>query len=202
MEQTRRKIPWGRLRRLVTGVLPLVAVAIDLHGNPTQYFSYFTVLTNLGIGAWFLLAAWKPSRLESASVVRLTLTVSGWVTLAVYWILLSPIHHPQGWNFAANLVLHLIVPLAMAAEDLWFPWPPLKASRLGWGFVFPVVWVVFTLVRGAQSGWYPYYFLDAAKLGSVTLLAVFLVLLFAGFAALALVWRLLIHRRHRKATEK
>lgn len=37
---------------------------------------------------------------------------------------------------------------------------------MAWAFAWPVAWLLFTFVRGAITGWYPYPFLDAAELGT------------------------------------
>lgn len=203
MSDSKNKPSWGRLvRRIVVPTFALGAVTIDFHGDPTLYFSYFTVLTNLGIAFWYLAALFVPRPLERASALRLTLTVYGLVTLLVYWIFLAPTHHPEGWNFWANLVLHLGVPLAMAAEDMLVPWPRLKLLTPLWSLLFLVVYVAFVLVRGANTGWYPYFFFDQAQWGGWGLLFAFLGFLLAVFVALAYGWRVAVHRRQRAATAK
>ena len=39
------------------------------------------------------------------------------------------------------------------------------AEAVGWSLLFPVLWMAYTLVRGAVWGWYPYPFVDAASHG-------------------------------------
>jgi hypothetical protein len=174
----------------------LVAVILDFNGEPTRYFTYFTVLTNLGIGVWFLGAALTP-RWEKASGVRLALTVYGLMTLLVYWIFLAPTHHPQGVTVLANLVLHLIVPLCMAIEDLMVPRPASPLAPV-WCLGFPAVYTVFSLVRGLATGWYPYFFFNVQRWqGGWPELTAFLGLLLALFTALAFGWRLIIRRQYR-----
>lgn len=203
MSNSKSQLRWNRLlRRILVPIFAFGAVAIDFHGDPTRYFSYFTVLTNLGIAFWFIGAIFFPRPLERASAVRLTLTVYGLATLLVYWIFLAPTHHPEGWNFWANLVLHLGVPLAMAAEDMLAPWPPIKKLTPLWSLAFLVVYVAFVLTRGVNTGWYPYFFFDQAQWGGWSLLFAFLGLLLAAFVGLAYGWRAAVHRRHRTATAK
>ena len=66
--------------------------------------------------------------------------------------------------------------------------------RLPWWTVlawlaYPLVWFVYTLVRGARADWYPYPFVDVSELGYGGVLARS-VALAAGFAAAgaALLW--------------
>lgn len=185
------------VRRLVVAAVALASVAIDFHLPADRYFAYFTVLTNLGIGAWFLASVFRGA-LNRWSAVRLALTVYGLVTLTVYWAFLSPTHHPQGLNFLANLGLHLVVPLAMAAEDVLVPWPRV-GSRLVFAVLgFPLAYCGFSLVRGQTTGWYPYFFLDPAELGGWPGLAAFLVILLGLFVVLAFGWRQVVQGRQAK----
>lgn len=32
---------------------------------------------------------------------------------------------------------------------------------MAWAFVWPVLWIIYTFIHGAATGWYPYPFLDA-----------------------------------------
>jgi len=193
MAETR--FPGRMIRRFLLAALAFGSISLDYHGAPDQYFTYFTILTNLSIGVWFLAAALVPRLADGASALRLALTVYGLVTLSVYWIFLSPTHHPQGWSMVANFGLHLVMPLAMALEDLLVPWPKLSKLAPLWCLVFPLVYCAFALVRGEVTGWYPYFFLDKAQLGGWIALTGFLIFLFAVFIALAYGWRLAIHLR-------
>ncbi len=185
-----------RLRRALVALAALLAVVLDFNGEPSHYFTYFTVLTNLGIGVWFFGAALTP-RWERASGVRLALTVYGLTTLLIYWIFLAPTHHPQGITVLANLILHLVVPVCMAVEDLLVP---RRASRLAplWCLSFPAAYALFSLIRGTTTGWYPYFFFDVQKWpGGWPELTGFLGLLLVLLIVLAFGWQLVIRRRHR-----
>ena len=64
------------------------------------------------------------------------------------------------------------------------PRPRITWSAVAWAFVWPVAWIVYTFVRGAVTGWYPYPFMNAAELGypravGVTSLVVVLALVLA-----------------------
>jgi len=182
------------VRRLAVAALAFASVAIDFHLPADRYFAYFTVLTNLAIGAWFLASVFRPS-LNRWSGLRLGLTVYGLVTLTVYWVFLSPTHHPEGLKFFANLGLHLVVPLAMAWEDLLVPWPKVGRWVPGAVVAFPLVYCAFSLIRGQATGWYPYFFLNPAELGGWGGLSGFLVILLGLFVVLAFAWRLVVHGR-------
>lgn len=193
---------WRRTRRLLVTLAAVTAVAVDFHGDPTQFFTYFTILTNLLIAGWFLWAAINPEKAERAAALRLALTIYGLITLSVYWILLSPTHHPEGLKFVSNLFLHLFVPLAMGAEDLMAPWPPLRRRAPLLVLIFPVGYCAFAVIRGEFTGWYPYFFLDKAKVGGWIGLALFIVVLLVMFIVLAYGWRLAVHVRQKATATK
>jgi hypothetical protein len=121
---------------------------------------------------------------------RATAGVAGAVTLAIigvgvlYHALLARLFSHTGLAWWVDQGLHTAVPLAVALWWLTFlrqGWPALLPVWLAW----PTVYVAYALGRGALTGFWPYPFLDADKLGWP---AVLLVLpgLFAAFAALGL----------------
>lgn len=122
------------------------------------------------------------------------------VTGVVYNTLLRGIELPQGTTVLwANEVLHVVGPLVLLLDLLLAPGRRgLRWSAVGAVLVFPVVWVVYTLVRGpwvtnpvtGASSWYPYPFLDpgnpALQPGGYAGVAVYVVgiaLLIGGVAA-------------------
>ena len=56
-----------------------------------------------------------------------------------------------------------------------------RRDALGW-LVFPLLWLVYTMVRGSIAGWYPYPFLDPAHGGYGQVAITSLVILVAGAA--------------------
>ncbi len=89
----------------------------------------------------------------------------------------------------ADRLLHVIVPLFALTGWLAFgPRNRVHRADLGPFLVVPVLWLVYTLVRGAFVDWYPYPFIDAGELG-YSLIAVNSVVisgLMLGLAVLAL----------------
>jgi hypothetical protein len=65
-----------------------------------------------------------------------------------------------------NSVVHELMPLVMLAD--WLLDPPALRLNLRQGLLwlsFPLVWIVYTLIRGAIVGHYPYPFLNPANGG-------------------------------------
>ena len=78
----------------------------------------------------------------------------------------------------ANTVVHVVLPIycildwVLVADRPRLPW-----KLLAWIVVYPLVWAVVVLVRGATDGWVPYPFLDpqlgyGTVVGYVAVLAV------------------------------
>ncbi|GAA1208600.1 Pr6Pr family membrane protein [Rhodoglobus aureus] len=79
----------------------------------------------------------------------------------VYATLLAPLGAAGGVPVAwANTALHIITPIYALADWILFS----DRARIGFNrlwivLIYPIVWVVVVLVRGATDGWVPYPFL-------------------------------------------
>jgi hypothetical protein len=65
-----------------------------------------------------------------------------------------------------DVVLHKVFPVAVVADYVLVP-PERRFSMtdgLRW-LIYPLLWLAYTLARGAVVGWYPYPFLDPANGG-------------------------------------
>ena len=160
--------------RIVFAGLTLVAIAVQLISlssqgtlNPVNYFSYFTIDSNL-IATGVLIAG--ALNRDSASTPRLDLARGGAVvymsiTGIVFTLLLSntDVDTAIPW---VNSVVHELMPLVMLAD--WLVSPPGVRLQVRQGLLwlsFPLVWIVYTLIRGAIVNKYPYPFLDPANGG-------------------------------------
>ncbi len=150
-------------------------------------FSFFTILSNLLSGIVSAQLAGRPDRdgpgwrpLRLAALVGIT------VTGIVYSTVLAVVHQPNGAaEVTVNTIVHYVVPVMMVAGWLLFgPRPRIGRRAIGWSLLFPVLWLAYTLIRGAIWGWYPYPFVDvtAHGYGRVTLNAL-LVTVVLGFVA-------------------
>ena len=77
---------------------------------------------------------------------------------------------------------------------MWFgPRPRVTGREVLYGLLYPLVWLAYTLVIGAASGWYPYPFLEVPEQGvaAVTLACLGVTVLVLVLSAL--VW--LVDRR-------
>ena len=210
--------------RLLVAVLEIVAIV----GNfqyvlgfrffaTTNFFSYFTVqsamaaVVVLAIAGWFALR--RPRDPAWLGIVRTVVTVYLLVSGVVFALIVAQASTRDyrvdvPWS---DTLLHFVVPaLAVAAwmtDAVLAVNPRVPWSTVGWALAYPSLWLAYTLVRGADIGWYPYFFLDEAQVDGPIGVALYCALVLAIFvcitAALVAVnralWRMARDRRARPA---
>jgi hypothetical protein len=143
-----------------------------------KFFSFFTILTNILAAAALLVPliaprSWLGEYLSRPSVRTV---IAGYIIMVgtVYFLLLRDLSHRQGFSLLLEQTLHYVTPPLFVID--WALFVPKRDVDWRVGFaalLFPLVYVVWTLVHGAATGWYPYPFLDVSELGyPVTLLNV------------------------------
>ncbi|MEA2545082.1 MAG: hypothetical protein QOI09_355 [Chloroflexota bacterium] len=175
--------------RAAFGVIVLVAIADQaktlMDGGvfrPLRYFAFFTILSNLfGAVLYLVLAArWRATRTRRFDLLRGAAVLYLVVTFVVVIALLSGAELQVGVPWV-DFVVHKLFPLVVVID--WLIDPPATDLRLRdvalW-LIFPIVWVVLTLVRGAVDGWYPYPFLDPG-IGGYRTVAYHVGVILAGF---------------------
>ncbi|HXG25362.1 MAG TPA: Pr6Pr family membrane protein [Candidatus Binatia bacterium] len=178
-----------RLARTATALIAIAAIVIQAMTlvdagrlDLVNFLSFFTIQSNLiAIAALLILAARTPGPrprwlewLRGAATVYLT------ITFFVVILLLQGID--VGLQLAwVDFVLHKLTPIVIVADWLLDP-PTVRLTRrdaLGW-LIYPLVWLGYTMVRGALVDWYPYPFLNPANGGDAQVAVTSLVILAAG----------------------
>jgi len=158
-------------------------------GRIVRVLSFFTIQSNLLSGLVSGQLAARPDRDGPVwRAVRLAALFGITVTGIVYSTVLAEIHEPNGRaeTFVNDLV-HYVVPVMMIVGWVAFgPRPRIARVTVLRSLVFPVLWMTYTLFRGAIWKWYPYPFLDATSHGyaPVLLNAVIVTVVLAGVAGL------------------
>ena len=166
-----------------------------------RYFSFFTILTNLLITVCFTILLCNPlsswDRFFSSPSTLTAFAVYIAIVGLVYNGILRFLWSPQGVQQFVDELLHLVNPLWFLLFWIFF----VPKSRLKWKNVFfwllyPLFYLIFILIRGSVSGFYPYPFINVNNLGYPGVLVNCLVL-FLGFLLISLlfVW---IGKRWRK----
>jgi hypothetical protein len=135
-----------------------------------NYFSYFTILTNILVAFNLTIVLLKPlsrlgnffSKAATATAIAVYITVVG----LIYNTLLRHLWAPAGWQLAVDELLHLVIPVLYILYWIFFiPRVDLKwKSVLSW-LIYPLLYLIYILIYGAYTHWYPYPFVDADMLG-------------------------------------
>lgn len=166
--------------------------ALPLSTRFIRLLSYFTIQSNLLVLMVATSLAVDPQRDGPLwRVLRLDALLGIAVTGVVFVTVLARLVDPHGASMLANIGFHYLSPLMALLGWLMFgPRPRIDARTVALAFVWPVMWLVYTLWRGEASGWYPYPFLNALELGyGVVLRNIALILAGAGVLSL-LLWGL------------
>jgi hypothetical protein len=135
-----------------------------------RFFSFFTILSNVLAAVALLLPLLAPDtrlgRFLDRPGVRTAIT--GYIIMVgvVYYVLLRNLSERAGWPLFFEHMLHYVTPPLFVLDWLLF----VDKRELDWrpglgALVFPALYIAWTLVHGAVSGWYPYPFIDVPDLG-------------------------------------
>lgn len=166
--------------------------------RPWEYFSYFTIQTSLlaivtlSVAGWY---AWT-GRAETRvmNIVRLSTVTFTIVVTLVYNMLLRglPDAVEDGgyvWPILPNEILHV-----WAAVFMLIDWIlssrriNLRIRTIFWVLVFPLAWLVYSIIRGLMVDWWPYWFINPNEPAGVTGMLTYIVgiMLFLLTIAIAL----------------
>lgn len=135
-----------------------------------RFFSFFTILTNLLVAIYFSLSLVKKkegylsiiNKSGTLTAVTVYITVVG----LVYQILLRSIWEPKGMQRVVDELLHSVIPILVII--FWYLYEEKKAIAykqiLQW-LIYPLIYLIFVLIRGSFSNFYPYPFVDVVNLG-------------------------------------
>ncbi|UCI05437.1 Pr6Pr family membrane protein [Mesorhizobium sp. B1-1-8] len=169
-----------------------MAAGRGLLGSIVFYFSFFTILTNIGAVlvhasllspagyAWF--PAFAGKRMRAGVAVAVTLV------FIVYSTVLARLWAPEGLFLLCDILLHYVTPLIFV---LWWLIAGADGSTrwrdISWWMIYPLAYLGYALIRAPIAGEVPYPFLDVAKNGaaSVAISALATTALFLGLCVLA-----------------
>ncbi|WP_067547524.1 Pr6Pr family membrane protein [Nocardia crassostreae] len=194
---------WIRGLRLAFGVLGVFTLAwgpLKNLDNPAysmaNYFSYFTIQSNILAAVVLLVGGLRDPRDRRWRVFRGAATLYMVITGIIYAVLLADIDvQMQGqWT---NTVLHRVIPVVMLVDWLLVPAGiGVSVGLLGAWLIYPILYGVYTLIRGPIVDWYPYPFIDPREQGylDMALGLVVMVLVFMALAAVVARLGVLVHR--------
>ena len=133
--------------------------------NASNFFSFFTIEINILVCATFVLSALvlaNGTKRRWLDILRSLTTVYILVVGIGFALLLSGLENVAltavPWD---NTVLHYIMPIAVLL-DFIFDRPKSNINfKTGLLWIsFPIIYVIYSLIRGVTVGWYPYPFLN------------------------------------------
>lgn len=159
-----------------------------------RFFTFFTILTNLMVAIFFSGQLLSPAnrfrQWLSGAGIYTALTIYILVVGLVYQVLLRHIWNPTGLQMWTDELLHTVIPIYMVVCWIVFDEKKQLSYRLipAW-LLYPGIYCIVVMIRGAFTGYYPYPFLDVATLGfhQVILTILGLILLFV-LLSLLFIW--------------
>lgn len=155
--------------------LQYIVIAAPLEGAELtkwtiEFFCFFTILTNCLAALAMVLPALTPGtvlgRFFDRPSVRTAVASYIIIVATVYHFILRTYWDPHGWGKVADVLLHYVTPALFMLDWLLFvPKGSVPWSTVATALVFPLVYICWTLWHGAQTGFYPYPFVDVAELG-------------------------------------
>jgi hypothetical protein len=155
-----------------------------------NFFSYFTILTNILAALALTLPVIAPQsafgQFFSKPTVRTAITAYIIIVMTIVYFVLRHLTNVTGWDSVADVILHYVMPILFVIDWLFLvPRETLKPKdTFGW-LAYPIVYLIWTYIHGAYSGFYPYPFLNNSELGIARVLlneaGLLIVFLMLGF---------------------
>jgi hypothetical protein len=173
---------------VVAAIITQLANTITVGNSVTNFFSFFTIQSNIiGVIAVTTAALAPTAARESVwlSQLRGAATLYMAITGMIFSLLLSgaDVQTPIPW---VNSVLHYVFPLFIVVD--WLVDRSVRPLSFRQGLIFlayPIAYGAFALIRGPIVDWYPYPFLDPRVHGYPY---VAVMMIFVSVVGLALAW--------------
>ena len=160
-------ITWQITDRLINNVF-----------RPEEYFAYFTIQTSLIAAVTLMVAGIHTlrGRAETLLLSRVRISVVSYavVVAVVYNALLRGLplaptdpDYNYDWPTVPNEILHVWVPILILL-DFILTTNLVKLRGIYWVLLFPLAWLVFSILRGLATDWWAYWFLNPNDKGGLT----------------------------------
>lgn len=133
-------------------------------------FSTYTIQSNLLVLIWLSIATIFQEKYKAHwffnGIIHGAITLYITVTFIIFAILLAPLYHPTGIGAYTNLIVHYLVPIAFITDTVLteikheYSW-----KYIIFWLVYPIFYLILTLIRGYITGDYIYPFLDLNSMG-------------------------------------
>jgi hypothetical protein len=137
--------------------------------NPVNFFSFFTIESNIVAVAALLIGAMYAAAGQSHKIDLFRGAATTYILIVGlgFSFLLAGLEDTAftavPWD---NVVLHYLMPLALIVDFIIDrPKQPITFKAAIWWLLFPVAYLIYSLTRGYFTGWYPYPFLNVEANG-------------------------------------
>ena len=135
-----------------------------------RFFSFFTILTNLLVVLFFTYKTFNPSiktfKIFDQKGALTAITTFILIVGIVYQLVLRGLWEPKGLQRIVDEFLHAVIPIYVLIYWITFS----KKEKITFREVtvwllYPVVYLIFILIRGHFSNHYPYPFVNVSVIG-------------------------------------
>lgn len=172
----------GKAFRIAAGILGWAALILqyalvltgtlgaDSFTRTINFFSFNTIVTNILAALALTLPTIAPQsalgQFFSRPAVRTAITAYMIIVMGVVYLILRHLTKFEGWDLVADVILHYVMPVLFVIDWLFLvPKQTLKLSDTIRWLAYPIVYLAWTFIHGAYSGFYPYPFLNNNELG-------------------------------------
>jgi hypothetical protein len=143
---------------------------VSIPETTLRFFDFFTINTNIIAAVCFSYiflgnkGRWGKffSRASTITAITVYITIVG----IVYNVILRSTWNPQGMQKVIDELLHSVIPALFIIFWLFFtPIEQLKWKNVFPWLIYPIVYMVYAMIFGALTRFYPYPFVNVSELG-------------------------------------
>jgi len=174
--------------------ISLKAAHYDFLSTSKAYLSFFTVTTNIIVAICFSAMSFASrSKLglflaKPATITAITVYIV--VVGIIYNVLLRGLLHPIGWARVADELLHVVNPLVFLGFWIFFVNKQTLQYKHAFAWLlYPMIYIIFIVIRGYFINQYPYPFINVVELGyPKAILNAFFCLIVFYILSIFLIW--------------
>lgn len=143
--------------------------------STVKFFSFMTILTNILVTLTYAIPLFSPESkwgmYFSKPIVQSGVLVYILIVGIIYHFMLAHIWDPKGMEKFVDILLHYVMPALYLLYWIFFTEKGKQklVNCIKW-ISYPLIYVIYVLIRGEISGMYPYPFIDVSKFGFGTVL--------------------------------
>ena len=147
-------------------VLMIINRQTDVQEAIVRFFSFFTILTNTLVALFFTSKITRKMNIFNKHGALTSITTFILIVGLVYQLVLRATWNPTGLQLIIDELLHTIIPIYVFMY--WLRYAKSNNFKikyiLPW-LAYPILYIVYIMIRGNLSGFYPYPFLNVSKIG-------------------------------------